>query len=71
MRGSEFWAGYDAHDQGLGRSACPYPTTTSRAENWLDGWSSDAVSIMEGIARDARAKPPFQQALSLKTVILL
>ena len=57
MRGSEFWAGYDAHHQGRRRDACPFPVGTTAAENWLDGWGSDAASIMESIADDARLVP--------------
>jgi ribosome modulation factor len=69
MRGSEFWAGYDARHQGLRRDACPYPASTPRAENWLDGWSSDAASIMEGIARDGRPGAWSGQGLSRKNVM--
>lgn len=69
MRGSEFWAGYDACHQGQQRDACPYPAGTPAADNWLDGWGSDAASIMEALADDARLGPLALRGQSHETVM--
>ena len=70
MRGSEFWAGYDAHHQGKPGEACPHPAGSLQAANWIDGWGSDAASIMNGIANDARLVPGFDREQSHKTVMV-
>ena len=69
MRGSEFWAGFDAHGRGRRRDDCPYPAGTSQAQNWLDGWGCDAASIMDRIATEWRV-PAGSQGEQLKTVII-